>query len=543
MLGNRNLTSEQVYKLLNPSIDSIEEIQNFHTINEGISLFEEHIKANNKIGIVVDVDVDGYSSAAILYIFLHKYVKHENMEIFIHDNSKEHGLKKDIMDKVLDSGVSLLIVPDAGSEDYQEHKVLNDNNIDVLILDHHHFERNNIIGSNTIIINNQDEAINNKHSSGCTVTYRFIHYFAEINDIDIDIEFLDMVAMSIITDVCDMKEEENRFYYNYGSKISNITNPFLLFFVNKLKKNNDKRLSIQDIGYQIAPLINAAIRIGSYEDRLELFRAFTCNDDDFHSSVYTILNRYKRQQDKEIKEGLKKLNKIIEKNELFYNSIIFIDVSDLVDVNITGLIANKLVGEYKRPVMLAREKESMLEGSFRGYETSVLPSLKEYCEETNLFEWVRGHDNAAGFRINKENMDKFIIKANTKFQTLKFEKHYIVEEGYEDSIPLEDVQAIANYEDLWTSQIECPRYLIIGLIIYTRSITKRSNASYSFKVDGVSYYRAFTSKKWIEDFVHGDFNDRDGYIKANMIVEFRTNKYGYPTVNIVDAKTYLLDEN
>lgn len=542
MLRNRNLTKEQVHRLLNPSIDSIGDIQNFQSMNEGIRMFDEHIKKNNKIGILVDVDIDGYTSAAIVYIFLHRYLKHKNIEVLFHDNSKEHGLQEDIMNKAIDSKVSLLIVPDAASEDYEQHRILNEREIDLLILDHHNFDRDKIIGKNTVVINNKDANIENKFSSGCAVTYKFIEHYAEVNDIDLENMFIDLVGFSTISDSCDMRVEENRYYYMQGSQVTNITNSLLKFMVSKAYIKDSKSVTIGDMSFKINPKLNALIRRGNLEERELLFKCFINDSEDLNKLAFKLMNSYKKEQDTEKYAGVDEIMRMIEIQELHKNPILLVNCTNLLEKNILGLVAGQLLNGINRPIMLYTEEEGVCQGSFRNKGNNDIANLSKFCKDSNLFEWVRGHDNAAGFRIAKDNLDKFITYTIEKVDPKLDFSAYIVEDIYEGGVIKEDVLSISKLEDLWAANLEAPKYLVLGVEIDTERINRPGDRSaYNFMHNGVKYNKSMCSNEWIEGFVHSEFKNRDKNIKANMIVEFRKDRYGNSTVNIVDAKTYVID--
>ena len=97
-------------------------LQNLH---EGIAMLAKHIINKDKIFIQIDSDVDGYTSAAALINYLNKLFPsfvQNNISYRIHDG-KQHGIILDTIPK----DVKLVIVPDAGSNDYEQHKILKEN--------------------------------------------------------------------------------------------------------------------------------------------------------------------------------------------------------------------------------------------------------------------------------------------------------------------------------------------------------------------------------------------------------------------------------
>ena len=100
-------------------------------MEEAVDLFNRHIAQNSTISILVDCDVDGYTSASEVFLYLKSTDFHGKINVLYH-SGKEHGLSKEIE---VNSDTNLLIIPDAGSNDVEQCKELRDKSIDILILD------------------------------------------------------------------------------------------------------------------------------------------------------------------------------------------------------------------------------------------------------------------------------------------------------------------------------------------------------------------------------------------------------------------------
>lgn len=113
----------------------------------------------------MDVDTDGYTSAAALYNYLIiTFPNMINKIDFIHHSAKEHGII--INDNILNK-YNLIIVPDAGTNDFEQQKILKENGIDLIILDHHQLEKEIISNDNFALVNNQESKnYSNKMLSG-----------------------------------------------------------------------------------------------------------------------------------------------------------------------------------------------------------------------------------------------------------------------------------------------------------------------------------------------------------------------------------------
>jgi single-stranded-DNA-specific exonuclease len=170
ILKNRGI--DNICEFLNPSEKNIEDINNYDNIEEWISIFTKHIEAKSSIGIVVDSDFDGFSSASLIY----QYIKYLNPSIsiqyFIH-KGKAHGLK-DLMNEIaqVQDNIQLLIIPDASSGDFEEHSFIKSWGIDILIADHHEV-KGDIYSVDAIVVNNQlSKKVTNKSLTGVGVIYK-----------------------------------------------------------------------------------------------------------------------------------------------------------------------------------------------------------------------------------------------------------------------------------------------------------------------------------------------------------------------------------
>lgn len=116
VLRNRGIDEEDVKKIINPTEDLMPNWRKLKNIEEGISLLNRHIEEGNRIAIQLDADMDGLTSASIMYKYLTQYLNHENVDV-IAPRGKSHGILMDKTLEVLSKG-DLLITPDAGSSDF-----------------------------------------------------------------------------------------------------------------------------------------------------------------------------------------------------------------------------------------------------------------------------------------------------------------------------------------------------------------------------------------------------------------------------------------
>ena len=529
MLEIRDLTKKDALGLLLAGDEFEENVEHYKNLNKGIDFLLNAMANDENIAIQVDSDADGYFSGALVYQVIYDDFEYENVT-FILNEGREHGFQLRNLDVLIENDIKLLIIPDGGSTDTKPLQALTDKGIKVLILDHHIIEIGEGlkgIEENVALINNQDGSVENIYLSGCGVSYKFCKELVECCDGTIGNKYLDLVATSLISDMCDMKYSyENRYYLNIGSKISNVTNPFLIEMARSMKKSKKDKFTIEDFGFGIAPIINATIRLGKKEDKENLFNALIGVDEliphrgkaiSYPSKARLVGANFQKKQ----REGKVKIAEMvkeeIKEEDLQKNTvIIYIDREEKIDKSLRGLICNQLLDFYERPILLGGvDKNGFIRGSARGYGEQM--NFKSICEKTGLFEYTNGHDNAFGFSIKEDKIKEFLEYANKNI--IIKEKSINVEKIYDEFVPKDDVKKIVSYENLWSHDIKPPLYLIKNAIFKVGDIKKIGNSTYEFENKDIKITKYFCSKKAFEELV--EEKQDDDYVTLDALVEFR----------------------
>ena len=528
MLEIRDLTKKEALSLLLANDEFEENVEHYKNLNKGIDFLLNTMANNDNIAIQIDSDADGYFSGALVYQVIYDDFEYENVT-FILNEGREHGFQLRNLDTLVNNNIKLLIIPDGGSVEFEPLKEVTDKGIQVLILDHHIIEigdRLRDIEDNVALINNQDGIVENIYLSGCGVSYKFCKELVECCDGTIGNKYLDLVAASLISDMCDMKYSyENRYYLNIGSKVSNVTNPFLIEMARSMKKSKKDKFTIEDFGFGIAPVINATIRLGKKEDKENLFNALIGVDEliphrgkavTYPSKARLIGSNFQKKQKEEKVKIAEMVKEEIEKEGLQENTvIIYIDREKKIDKSLRGLTCNQLLDFYERPILLGSiDENGLVRGSARGYGEM---DFKYICESTGLFEYANGHDNAFGFSIKEDKIKEFLEYANKNI-TIK-EKNINVEKVYDEFVPKDDIKKIVSYENLWCHDIKAPLYLIKNAEFKVGDIKKKGTSTYEFKNKDIEITKYFCSKASYEELVK-DKND-DDYITLDVLAEFR----------------------
>ncbi|MEG0908971.1 MAG: DHH family phosphoesterase [Bacilli bacterium] len=455
---NRGIDSEKM-EFLYPGAENIKDGTQYKNMKLAVETVLNHTRNQSTILIVVDSDADGYCSNAMLRDYLSNWCSGLNINFIIH-STKAHGITDEVIEEVYKIKANLVLMADAGSNDYEQHKLLNDMGVDVVILDHHECEK---YSDYAIVVNNQLDPIGNKSLSGGGMVMKFLEVMDSYIGCGENAEYYsDLCAVAMVSDSMLIKDLETRFYVMKG--IHNINNPLL----KELLKSKEE-IAISDISYSIAPVINAIIRVAEQEEKEYLFRAL-CGEEidmvlnmrgkgdvpmDLPTYITKIADRAKRLQTKLVSEVSNS-----EEFKLIHEGLPFaIGITPQeFNNNLTGLLANKIADNLQKPCLILKNKEEILKGSARS--TKDINNFRDYLMTSNLFNYCEGHQGAFGVSIDKNNLETLKQQyRNTTVETT--ESSIMVEKAYDSSsITPFDILQVGDMSKFWSKGFEKPLFYI-----------------------------------------------------------------------------------
>ena len=198
----------------------------------------------------------------------------EKVSWYMHE-SKQHGLS-DCIEWVWDVEPSLLIIPDAGSNDVTYLQELEDHGVDVIILDHHEIEETAFWESphpRLHLINSQLPEYPNKALSGAGVVYQFCKYIDKIKGYNFADHYLDLVALGLDGDMMSLQSFETRQLIFKGLEPDNIKNPFVYGMWQKNKFKLGDTPTAWGVTFYIVPFVNAITRSGTLDEKDLVFKS------------------------------------------------------------------------------------------------------------------------------------------------------------------------------------------------------------------------------------------------------------------------------
>lgn len=400
ILSNRGIALRDIDHYLNVSEQDNLSPLLLKNIKEAAKMLLKHIDKEGKIIIFVDSDCDGYTSSALLLNYLHaRFPSITNKIAYVLHDSKIHGIG---LNKI-DNNTTLVIAPDASSNQYEEHKELFDKGIDVLVLDHHQAER---ISEYACVVNNQLCDYPTKSLSGVGIVYKLCQFLDSLFGDNKADDYLDIVAVGLTADMMDMRDFETHYLTQKG--LQALHNPFIKGMAEKNKQQIGSIISPIKVAFYIVPLVNAITRVGTMEEKTLLFESMLewkaydlisstkrgCRGQQetrLEQSLRTcanVKNRQTRDQDKAVEQ----IKAIIKEKNLLENKVLLIQLEDLdFDRGITGLIANKLMAEYQRPTCILikgeQDGQTIWSGSARA---CGVEDFRAFCENSGLTYLAQG---------------------------------------------------------------------------------------------------------------------------------------------------------
>lgn len=369
----------------------------------------EAIKAKQKITVYGDYDADGITGVSILWHLI-KILGGDGEFYIPHRVDEGYGLNDQAIRSLAKFGTNLLITVDCGITAADSAALAKSLGIDVIITDHH--QPAETLPQDCIIVHPVlDKAYPNQDSAGAMVAFKLAwalaNKFSGGQRLNADLRryMLDatsLAAVGTIADIVDLRGE-NRILTSFGlaglveSKLCGVK------ALIETAGLTDKSLDSFDIGFRLAPILNAAGRMGHARLAVELLTSESethCN----HIAEYLKQqNELRRRHERKI---FKHACELIHEKGLHHpdNKTIVLSNPDW-HVGVIGIVASRIVDKFARPTIIFNSSETFAQGSGRSVDGFCLLDAIKSC--ANHLEHFGGHAMAAGVTIRTEKIADF----------------------------------------------------------------------------------------------------------------------------------------
>ena len=408
LLSIRGVDKDYIENFLNPNINNdIPNPAKLKDIEKATSRVIKAIEKKERIGIIADYDVDGSTSASILFKFLKNFTSSIILKI---PNRLVDGYGPNIilMKEMLDNKIDLLFTLDCGTSsneiiDNKEFK-----KIDVIVIDHHLSE---IKLPNVLAIinpNRVDDTSDYTQLAAVGVTFLFLMYlrkklrefnkFDEIKEPNL-LSYLDLVALGTVCDVVELKRY-NRFFVQKGLElIHKRYHKGIAKLIDNSKISSSP--TSQDLGFIVGPQINAASRIDDSSLASKLLISNDIEQVESISRKLFLLNEKRKLIESQILDDANNQ----AANQSSSNFILVF--GNNWHQGVLGIIASKIKDIYYKPTIVISFSNNIGVGSARSIENVDLGKIILNAKTENFLISGGGHSMAAGLKINFSNIENF----------------------------------------------------------------------------------------------------------------------------------------
>ena len=366
---------------------------------------QQAIANGEKIAVFGDYDVDGITATCILV----DYLKSRGADVvhYIPRRIEDgYGLSRDAIKGLFDQGVRLLVTVDCGITGVEEVDYANSLGLDVVITDHH--ECREVLPRAVAVVDphRADCAYPFKHLAGCGVALKLVLALGGPDrEAALFARYCTLAAIGTVADVMQMSGE-NRTIVSRGLDGIEHSDFIGLHALLKEAGLTGKDVSSVQIGFVLAPRINAAGRMGAADMAAELL---LCQDEAKAEELAKALCALNRERQNVEQDIYTQAEEMIGHMPDRQRSALVLE-SSRWHQGVVGIVASRLSEKYARPSFMIHLNGSTGKGSCRSWGGFNLFAALESCKD--LLLGFGGHELAAGFTIQRENIPAFRDRMN-----------------------------------------------------------------------------------------------------------------------------------
>jgi single-stranded-DNA-specific exonuclease len=394
---------------LKPKLTELIEPERMPGIDAAVRRLKQAIKNREKISVYGDYDVDGITGVAILWQLL--TLLGARADYYIpHRIDEGYGLNKEAVQQLAKDGSKVLITIDCGVTDFGSAKLAEELGVELIITDHHQPDTE-LPKAIAVVHPVLEDSYPNQDSSGAMVAFKLAWAIANEFNVgtklepglrDFMLNATSLAAMGTVADVVPLLGE-NRVLTNYGLKaLPKCRLPGIQALIETADLTG-KGLDSFDIGFRLAPMLNAAGRMGHARLAVELLTS----DSEIRSMK---IAEYLKEQNKQRQQCERKIFKqaceMVGRLGLNHP-----DQKSIVLANrdwhggVLGIVASRMVDKFFRPTIMLCVEEAAAQGSGRSIPGFCLLSAIRECSR-HLTKYG-GHKMAAGITMDAAKVDKF----------------------------------------------------------------------------------------------------------------------------------------
>lgn len=385
---------------LEPSLDDLHKSESLQGVPQAVKLVMKTIEAKGKISVYGDFDVDGVTATALLTTALSALGA--DVVSAIPDRFKHgYGLHADILRRLAEDNVKLLISVDCGITNIAETALAKELGLKVIVVDHH--EPGNELPPADVIINPRQPGCKYpfKDLAGVGLAFKLAQALgAKAGRPDLAADQLDLVALGTVADLAPLVDE-NRALVKHGIDQLQTGRRLGILKLREAAGLASAPVSAHQIAFGLAPRLNAGGRLASAEISLRLLLTADAKEAGGLAAELDAQNRRRQQIEQKIfDEAVGLINEAPVANSIVLKSPGWHD-------GVKGIVASRIAARFFRPAILFSVKDGLCIGSGRSIPSLNLHDALGECREY-LVKWG-GHRAAVGATVREEDFAQFTV--------------------------------------------------------------------------------------------------------------------------------------
>lgn len=387
-------TIEEAQNFLSAPQDSnIHQPEELHDMDKAVDRIRSAVEEGEKITIYGDYDADGITSTSLMYETLLSIGA--NVDYFIPDRFKDgYGPNLDEYQNLIKKGTQLIVTVDNGVSGYNEIAYAQEHGVDVVITDHHKLPEK--LPNAVAIVHPRYPGDEYPYAdlSGVGVAFKVAWGILE----EPPVEDLDLVAIGEIADVVSLKGENHDLVAAGLQQLRQGQRPGVHALL-ELSNAEEANLTEQDIGFQLAPRLNALGRVDNANKGVQLL---TTTDPDEAKQLAQFVDDCNKERRDLVAQVLDAALKQVDSPKMSKQKTLLLVGHDW-NQGVLGIVASHVVEKTGKPTIVASVKtgESIAKGSGRSVEHfDMFAALDGHRD---LMESFGGHTMACGLSFNIEH--------------------------------------------------------------------------------------------------------------------------------------------
>ena len=414
------------------------------------NLINKYVRNRNAyVYVFADYDVDGLTAGYTMTSALREVSTCQSVSVKFPDREEGYGLNLQWCKKIVEQHTDeetgkvlddvLVITVDNGITKVSEVEYLKQNNIEVVITDHHPSKD---VVPNCIVVDPHNNTIEQddtfKHLCGCGVAFKVAQLVQELNGVNNMYNYFPFLALSTISDVMPM-HTENLAFLQYGLDIMNSKDCPLGIAELKRQESIDI-VTTTTIGWTIAPMLNACGRMGDIELASKLF--FTDNE-----PVQDIVSKIKSVNDKRKSITKRATNELLKTPNIDTDKVFIMNTTKYPG-GVLGIIAGKATEIFNKPSIIVTpvdKEKKYLHGSARSANNIDLIPLMKVLKEEGLIIEYGGHAEAVGIQFSADKIDAIQNRLNELIVYVPLTEEQILETiSTEEVLEIDEILSLEN---------------------------------------------------------------------------------------------------